>query len=188
MQPPAKPIRRPQPDARGLPVARQDVVPGVPKQAPSPRALEAAREASRTSRPEVQEVKIDALAHRMSTVEGRLSEIHESHGEVVGAVNELAKEVAGWTLAAAGSEGIKVQEEQKTKRLTIIVGLITMIAAPLGTFVMNVVTRDRPPVVTPVAESAMKLELDACAKAPSDQTWAECIRDTAVRNAPQRKR
>lgn len=187
MQPPGKPIR-PQPNARGLPQARQDIVPGVPKQAPSPRALEAAREASRSSNPEIQDVKIDALTHRVVILENRLDDVHDNHGEVVKAVQGLVTKVSGWELAAAGSEGVKVQEEQKTKRWMALIGLLTMVIAPLLTVTVNYLSRDTPPPAAPVLESAMKLELDACAKAPSDQAWAECIRDAALRNAPTRQR
>jgi len=188
MQPPIKP-RRPGPDPRGLPIAREDVVPGVPKQAPSPRALEAAREASRgVSTPDVVDVKLDALGHRVGALENRLDDMHERHDDVSDAVKGLVVKVTEWELAAAGSETVKIQEEQKTKRWMALIGLLTMIMAPLGTFVVNYVTRETPPPLTPVHESAMKLELDACAKAPSDQAWAECIRDSAIRNAPQRQR
>lgn len=151
--------------------------------------MEAAREASRTSNHDhVLEVKVDALGLRVGNLESRVSHIHENHGEVAKAVQGLVGKVGEWELAAAGSETVKIQEEQKTKRLMAIIGLLTMIIAPAGTFLVNYVTREKPPPMTQVAVPAMKLELDACAKAPSDQAWAECIRDAALRNAPQRQR
>lgn len=187
MQPPAKPAR-PQANAKALPMARQDIVPGVPKQAPSPRALEAARDASRSSSPEIQDVKIEALTHRVVSLENRLDDIHEKHDDVTDAVQGLVSKFNEWELKAVSAETVKIQEEQKTKRLMAIIGLLTMIIAPLGTFVVNYVTREGPTVTVPVQQSAMKLELDACAKAPSDQTWAACVRDAAIRNAPTRQR
>src|SRR5689334_11712356 len=117
MIPPAKP-RRPAPDARGLPVARQEnVIPGVPKQSPSPRALEAARaavrEPSRPSSPEVQDVKLEALGHRVDMLEDRLEHVHDGHDNVAKAVNELVREVGEFKLKAVDSDTVKVREEQK---------------------------------------------------------------------------
>jgi hypothetical protein len=191
MQPPEKP-RRPQPDARALPMARTDIVPGIPKQAPSPKALAAARaasrEPSRPSSPEVQDVRIEALGHRVDILEDRLEHVHDGHDEVAKAVGSLVREVGEWKLKAVDSEGVKVREEQKTKRWMAIIGLITMVVAPAGTITANQLTKEAPPVRTEVTRSSMELELEACAKAPDGPSYAACVRDAAVRNAPSPRR
>jgi len=181
MQPPVKP-RRPLPDARALPVPREEsVVPGIPKQTPSPRAVEAARDAARVSSHEIHHVKIEALEDRVDSLHGHLE-------RVVNSVDTLTEKVSEWELKAAGGEAVKIQEEQKTKRWMAAIGVVTMVVAPLATAVTNYVTRESPKQAEPqVIKSAMELELDACSKAPSDQAWAECIRDASIRNAPQRR-
>lgn len=189
MIPPLKPPRRPLPDARGLPVARHDVVPGIPKQAPSPRAVELAREAARKSSPEMQDVRLKGLDDRVENLESRVGHMSATQERVATSVDKLVVEVGEWKLKAVDSETVKVREEHKTKRWVALIGLITMIVAPTGTITANYLTRDTSPQrTTEVVRSAMQNELDACQKAPSDQAWAECIRDASIRNAPQRSR
>lgn len=163
-------------------------MPGVPKQSPSPRALEAAREAARTSSPEVIDVRIEALGHRVDMLEHRTSDMASSQHRVEQAMGRVVAELGELKLTAVDSETVKVREEQKTKRWVAVIGLITMIVAPAGTITANQLTKETPVNVAPVQKSAMQLELEACQQAPSDQTWAECIRDSAIRNAPARRR
>ncbi len=188
MQPPTKPQRRPAPDARGLPIARQDVVPGIPKQAPSPAAVSAAREAARGSSPEVVDVRLEALGHRVDMLEHRTADMATGQQRVVIAVDKLVTEVGEFKLAAVDSEAVKHREEHKTKRWVALIGLLTMVVAPAGTITANHLTKETPSAVPIVQKSAMQLELEACKEAPSEKAWAECIRDSAIRNAPARQR
>lgn len=183
--PPEKP-RRPAPDARGMPLARSEPVPGVPKQAPSPRAMEAAREASRKSSPEIQDVKLEALTHRVDTLETHAKRTHDSLDRLADGVDGLTKKVSEWELKAAGGEALKVQEEQKTKRWMAVIGVITMIVSPIGAVIGTVVTRDPPPK-TEVVKSAMQREEERCQDAPSDDAFIRCVADVAARNAPLRR-
>lgn len=187
-QPPPKP-RRPAPDPRGLPIAREDIVPGIPRQALSPRAMEAAREAVRGSHPEVQEARIEALQHRMDAVEGRVDGVVTGQDRLVHSVDKLVTEVSEWKLKAASGEAVKIQEEQKTKRWVAVIGLLTLIATPILTATVNYLRE--PPVKerTIVHQSSMqKLWEEKCTEAPSDEAWNKCIDDIAIEMAPRRRR
>ncbi len=184
MQPPPKP-RRPAPDARTLPLARQDIVPGIPRQAHSPRALEAAREAGRQSEPDLLHVHISA---RIDSLEGRVEDTNTSLPRVVDAVDGLAEKVTEWELKAAGGEAVKIQEEQKTKRWVALIGLLTMVVAPLGTVAANYLSRDTSAPRTITIQSSMQKEWEEkCAKSASDDTYVKCVSEIAMRNAPLRQ-
>lgn len=132
-------------------------------------------------------MRIEALGHRIDAVETRVDDMSVGQDRLIGAVDKLVAQVGEFNLKAVDSEGVKVREEQKTKRWIALIGLLTMVIAPLGTVTANYLTKDTaPPQKTEIIQSAMQNELDACKKAPSDQAWAECIRDTSIRNAPQR--
>jgi len=188
MQAPPKP-RRPQPDARGLPLARQDIVPGIPKQAPSPRALEAAREAARASSPEVHDLQIESLDGRVTALEARVGDMSASQHRVANSVDKLTEKFGEWELQAAGSENVKIQEEQKTKRWVSLIGLLTMIISPLGAVAGSYLTRETPHTQTQqvIVKSEMQEELDECAKKPREK-YAECWRDVTLKHLPQQER
>lgn len=174
---------------RGLPVARQDIVPGVPRQSPSPRALEAAREAVRRSSPEVHDVQIEALGDRVDALEARVNDISQTHNRVADSVDSLAVKVSEWELVAAGSENIKIQEEGKTKRLSVIVGLLTVALNAAVSIGVNVMLKPPAPAhVTPLSPTDAEI-LDCREKHRTDlNDQAKCINDIVLSRvtAPER--
>ncbi len=150
--------------------------------------MQAAREASRPGNHEVHEVRIEALGHRVETLESRVSRIDAGQTRVETAIDGLVTEVGEWKLKAVDSETVKVREEQKTKRWMAIVGLLTMLVAPLLTVAVNQITKDDPSPQTQVLKSAMEIETEACAKLPMGPDYVACISEAAARHAPTPKR
>ncbi len=124
----------------------------------------------------------------MDLLEDRVATIEKGQERIVLAVDNCSKKLSELGLQSVTSETVKIQEEQKTKRWVALIGLLTMIAAPLLTVTVNVLTREDPQLQTQVVESAMKLELDACAKAPNEKDYVRCVGEAAARNAPARAR
>lgn len=171
MIPPTKPPRRPGPDPRGLPIARHEEVPGVPRQSLSPRALEAAREAAR---PSVHDVQIEALGDRVDGMERAVGRFEVK-------LDGLSAKVSEWELTAAGSENVKLQEEGKTKRLSVIVGLLTIALNAVVTIGVNVVSRPMEhPQLTPMSQN--DLDMAECRKKIDLTAQAKCANDIVLRN------
>lgn len=156
-------------------MARQDTVPGIPRQSPSPRALEAAREAVRRSNPEVHDVQIEALGDRVDGIERGLHRVEAK-------LDGLSAKVAEWELTAAGSENVKIQEEGKTKRLSVIVGLLTVALNAVVTIGVNVAARpSEKPQLTPMSQN--EVDMAECRKKHADVTaQAKCVNEIVLRN------
>jgi len=162
-------------------MAREDIVPGIPRQAPSPRALEAARDAVRRSSPEIHDVQIEALGGRVEALEARVQDISQTHNRVADSVDGLSAKVSEWELKAAGSENVKIQEEGKTKRLNVLVAFLTVALNAAVSIGVNIATKPiqeyRPDPVSPTDR-----EIAHCRELHRVDTVAQakCINDIVL--------
>lgn len=190
-KPPPKPVRPP-PLPAGLSYAKKDIVPGYPDQSRpikpvAPQVIERAREAARhPSSPDLVDFRLNEIEREVSHLDKRM----DAFDRVANAVEGLVVKVDEWELANSGSEIAKVQEEQKTKRFQMIVGVLMFLCTTGGTIITNIVmNKDAPPVTPPPPVlSANDRALALCAKEPSPEKQGKCALDIAIANIPPPQR